>query len=117
MTFTDTKTYQHRRAVDAALAYQFDAVTTRIVAEREANYRNSGERQIVARWLPFSEVPTAEVTIYRGEQVNTYNIRKRSASAFRLAFLVGENGRPLFGEGVTMHKAMNLADVTVGVGA
>lgn len=95
----------HRQSIDDKLAIlRFDAETARIVAARERNYRNSGECQVVASWLPFSEIPTAEVRVYRGAAFRIYHVKKRSPSAFRLAFLVGENGRPLFGEGVTIHK-------------
>lgn len=110
MTFTDTATYQRVSTLNATRMVQFNAETKRIEAERQRNYELTGERQIVARWKPFSKVKTAEVTIYRGAQYHTYNVRKGSQSAFRLAFLVGDNGAPLFGDGVSIHKGLALAE-------
>lgn len=119
MTFTDTKTYQHRRAVDAALAYQFDAETTRI--EREAQQ-------------PWPAIPHVyDVTIrasYDGNIVidvsdaNFYVITRVRNKQDALAEIVGfwaRAERGLFMEPSTPADVREyldaLADVTVGVGA
>lgn len=103
--FFDTRQGAILSAQQKALTYQFDAETRRIERQRAADYAATGARHLMANWQD-AEFTVATVVVYRGGEFNTYTVRRRSPSAYRLAALFGGTCKPLFDGSATICKAV-----------
>lgn len=98
------------RRTNRGVLHMLNDIESRLAEERRAaaeraEVARASLRKVDAVRLTDGNRPTFAVTITRGDDVNIYTITKRSPSAWRLARLVGDEGRPLFNGGYIAPKA------------